>query len=196
MRRGKTRTLDVLRKHMSKETITLVAALIAAITSVGNVYFNYLSATSLEREKWQKAREDDAKKNLRLALADFSRELSTGVQRATWLLWIAENNPSAFSEKDLSTYDEEMRAILPRFLTARVVVAAHDMATYERLSELSNRLYKLDADIAVAGRTFRTSRAQGLKELQRLSREVQQLRPSLPGDLAKLMSGSSAKVAP
>lgn len=89
----------------------------------------------------------------RLALADFSRELATGVQRATWLLWTAENNSSAFSKKDLLTYDEEMRAILPRFLTARVVVAGHDMATYERLSELTNRFYKLDADIAAAGQT-------------------------------------------
>lgn len=49
---------------MSKETITLIAALIAAITSLGNVYFNYLSATSLEREKWEKTREDEARKNL------------------------------------------------------------------------------------------------------------------------------------
>jgi hypothetical protein len=181
---------------VSKETITLVAALIAAFTSVGNVYFNYLGATSLEREKWQKSREDEAKKNLRLALADFSRELTTGVQRAAWLLWIAEHNPSAFSQKDLSVYDEEMRAILPRFLTARVMVAAHDVATYESLNGLSHRFYRLDADIALAGQTLRTSRAQGLKELQRLSREAQQLHGRLPHELAKLMAVSSPKVVP
>jgi hypothetical protein len=33
--------------EVNKETITLVAALIAAVTSIGNVYFNYLTATSL-----------------------------------------------------------------------------------------------------------------------------------------------------
>lgn len=178
---------------MNIQTITLVAALIAAITSIGNVYFNYLSATSLERQKWDKAREDELQKNLRLALADFSCELATGVQRATWLLWIAENNPSSFSEKDLSTYDEEMRAILPRFFTARVMVAAHDIATYERLSDLTSRLYKLDSDIAVAGQQFRESRKDGLKALQLLYRGAQQLHPRLPDELAKVISLPPAK---
>lgn len=173
---------------MNKELITLVAALIAAFASIGNVYFNYLSATSLEREKWEKAREDDAKKNLRLALAEFSRELGTGVQRATWLLWIAENTPSSFSEKDLATYDEEMRAILPRLFTARVMVAAHDIAAYERLTQFTLRLYKLDSDIAMASQQFRRSQKDGLLVLQRLYREAQQLHQALPSELAKEVS--------
>ena len=181
---------------MSKETITLVAALIAAITSIGNVYFNFLSATSLERVRWEKARQDEATKNLRVALADYSRELATGAQKATWLLWIAENASSEFSEKNLTTYDDEMRVILPRFFTARVLVAAYDMATYEKMEHLSKRLYKLDNDIAIAGRTFRNSRAQGLEELGRLYRDVQQFRESFPADLAKLMSAASANVPP
>jgi hypothetical protein len=103
--------------EMRMETVTLVAALVAAVAGMGSVYLNYVSAISLEREKWEQARRDEATKNLRLALADFSRELATGVQRATWLLWITENNSSGFSEKDLSEYDREMTVILPKFMS-------------------------------------------------------------------------------
>ena len=173
---------------MNKETITLIAALLAAVTSVGNVYFNYLSATSLERARWQKAREDESRKNLRVALAEFSRELATAIQRGTWLLWSAQNSPSTFSEKDLATYDDEMRSILPRLLTSRVMLAAHDTAAYERVADLSSRLYALDADIAVAGQQFRQSRAEGLQALQRLHDDAQQLHSSLAGELAKVVA--------
>lgn len=73
------------------------------------------------------------------------------------------------------------------------MVAAHDIATYERLSDLTSRLYKLDSDIAVAGQQFRQSRKDGLKALQLLYMEAQQLHPRLPDELAKVISLLPAK---
>jgi hypothetical protein len=86
-----------------------------------------------------------------------------------------------------------MHAILPRFLAARVLVAAHDVATYKRLDDLSGRLYKLDSDIAVAGQSFRASRSKGLKELGRLFPEAQKLHEELAGELAKIVSAQAQR---
>jgi hypothetical protein len=58
---------------------------------------------------------------------------------------------------------------------------------------LSDRFYKLDSDIAVAGKKFRVSRAEGLKELQRLSQEAQLLHTALPEELAKVVSQTAQK---
>lgn len=101
--------------------------------------------------------------------------LATGVQRATYLLWIAENNPSGSREPYLAEYDREMSLLSPKFLYARILVAAHNLPTYDRLSGLSNRFYKLDADIAVASKQFRASRGEGLKALRHLFQEAQLL---------------------
>jgi hypothetical protein len=181
---------------VGKDTFTLIAALLAAVTSTGNVYFSYLSASSIERERWEKEREDETKKALRTAVEAFAQELATAIQRATWLLWKAENNPSGFSDQDLKVYDQEMKTVLPRLLVTRVLVAAHDMGIYEQLSEIAAHFYELDSKIALADQSFRVSPDQGITQLRKLHYQAQKLHHQLGHRLAQIFSTPEARVAP
>jgi len=158
---------------MDKETVTLIAALIAASASVVTVLLNRWNATSIERMKWVQARDDEAKRNLGITVAEFAREIATGAQRAVWLLWIAENRPGSFSVTDLDSYDADMKAVFPKMFGALVMVAAYDKVAYEKLEYLANRLYEIDADVSMAGTKFRDSSLEGLEALRK------QLKPAL-----------------
>jgi hypothetical protein len=180
---------------VGKGTITLIAALVAAITSTGNVYFSYLSSSSLEREKWENARENEKRKNLRSAIEAFAQELATAIWQANWLLWSAKHTPSEFSDEDLKTYDKEIAKVLPRLLTTRVLVAAHDVDIYEQLTEIANRFYSLDVNIALAGQKYRTSSNLGLERLSALYGEALTFHSQLGNHMVKILSSEKARAS-
>jgi hypothetical protein len=176
---------------LNKINITLVAALIAAFAGIGNVYFGHLSSTSLEQQRWEKERQDESRKNLTLAFAEFSQELATGVQKATWLLWIADFSPALFSEKDLEIYNQEIKIVLPKLLAARVKLAAHDYSIYQKVSRITQDFYSLDANIALTELKFKKSKEIGLREFQELSKQAQKLHGRLPSVLASIIGATS-----
>jgi hypothetical protein len=180
---------------MKKDMIALIVALIAAITSFASAGLSYVGSSSLEREKWMQAREDETKRQLRVALADFAREMATGAQSVVWLLWIAENNPRDFGDKHVADYLEEMRATLPRHFGALMLVAAYDRAAYEKLRASSDALNQFHIRIAGAIKTYRGSRESGLKDLQAIARDVTKWRRALSEELVQAIS-LSAKSAP
>jgi hypothetical protein len=89
---------------MKTEYVTLVAALLAAVTSITGIYLSQHGTAELERKRWVQTRQDEANKELRVAIADYARELSMGVQRASWLVWIATYDPEALSRNDFAAY--------------------------------------------------------------------------------------------
>src|SRR6266542_2496866 len=106
---------------MWKDNVTLIAALIAASTSTGNAVLSSRSATSLESKKWEQARLDQAAANLRLAVADFAKELATASERAMWLTWTAENDSEGLSERELRAYEEDIRVVMPKLFSAQTL---------------------------------------------------------------------------
>jgi lipopolysaccharide export LptBFGC system permease protein LptF len=173
---------------MNTQTVTLIAAMIAAITSVSNIFLSNWTATSLERTKLKYMRAEEAKKSLRLAVAEFARELSTATQRIRWLVWIVEQDPDSLSEKDFDSYDADIRAMLPRLFTSQVVVAAHDKNTHDRLMSLARWVYRIDSDIGKSRVAFRRSRPEGIKALQKFARDTRNFVDLLPEELAKVVS--------
>lgn len=176
---------------VNKLNITLVAALIAAFASIGNVYFSHLSSTSLEERKWQKQQENEAQRNLTVAFADYSRELATGIHEAVWLLWIAQNSPSLFSEKDFGAYNRRIKEVLPRLMASNVLLAAHDYSIYKQSRSITQDFYTLDANIALSAAEFKKSRKSGLKHFQKLYWEAQSLNASIPKKLSDIIKQPS-----
>ena len=181
-----------------KGTITLVAALVAAVTSIGNVYWSYLSQSSLEREKWKITQENERRKELRASIEAFSQELAQGIWQANWLLWHAVNVPSAFRVDKIDAYEKEVQKVLPRLLTTRVIVAAHDAEIYKEITELADEFYQLDVDIGIAGHMFREAETQqrGLQQLQKLYNRALEFHRELGNQLAKMLSDKTALQIP
>jgi hypothetical protein len=180
---------------MDQNTITLIAALVAAVTSTANVGFTYLSSSILEREKWENAREDEKRKNLRSAIEAFAQELAAGVWHANWLLWVAAHTPSDFSNKNLEDYNKEIAKVLPKLLTTRVLVAAHDVKIYEQLSQIANRFYRLDVNIANTGHIYRTSNNDGLEQMSKLYSGALAFHEYLGHELAQILSSEKARAS-
>jgi hypothetical protein len=177
---------------MDAQQVTLIAAVIAALTSVANILLTSWTSRSLERTKIEYARKDEERKNLRLALAEFTRELAVATQRIEWLVWKAENNPTSLEQPDLDAYEIDMKVILPRLFTAQVVVAAHNQDVHDRLLELAQVVYKIDDDIAKANVVFRKSPADGIQELQAVGKVVWQFVRMLPKGLSMVAGSISA----
>ena len=173
---------------MDIETITLVAAIIAAVTSIGNIFFSYLSASSLERKKWENVRENERRRNLRNALEAFAKEIAEAIWHANWLLWYPVNDPKGFSDKKILEYNEAAATLLPRLLSTRVLVSAHDKDIYIELTALANRFYRLDGKIAKASAKYRSSPELGIEELVPLYNEAKTVHAEIGEKFAEILS--------
>lgn len=179
----------LIQIYVNTRTLTLIAAMVAAISSLISAFYTQRSALELEKSKWAQSREDDARRNQRIVLADFAKNLAGAVQRAAGIVWIAINDPQAITTADFVSYDRESRTSLPDIVSSNVLVAADDKAAYDRLAPLLRDYYVLDERISKAGVAFRKNPGQGLTELQSCSQQARQLEASLPEAFAAIVAG-------
>jgi hypothetical protein len=140
---------------MSKESTGVTLALIASFTSLLATGVGLGLSTwkdfQIENKKWISTREDEADRNLRLAIADFARELSTAALRVSWIAWTAENEKDrSVISKELVAYNADMRLLLPKVVAAQTVLASQDKATYDRVANLPTQLRQVDTLVANA----------------------------------------------
>ncbi len=136
---------------------------------------------NLESEKWRRAREDDLKKETRLAVADLTRKLALAAHSMVWLTWKATHRPSEFTREDIANYDEEMHRVIPDIVGAHAVVSALEPRLGDKLQPLTKRIYALDADIATEATKLipslvdssfpQTGAVKGLDALEKEARE-------------------------
>jgi hypothetical protein len=173
----------------SKETITLIAALLAAVTSVTNVFLGSWRSMELERMKWQQSQDDTHQRERRLAWGEFARELGAASQRSMWVLWIAAHDPERMTVKELDDYDIATREIQPRLVSSQVILAAHDPSTNGRVRPLLNRYYQIDAEIAKCRIEFRKSPDAGVTALKSILSEHDSFLSTMPETLAGMAGG-------
>lgn len=59
----------------------------------------------MEDVRWERSRNDELLKQVRLAAADLAKRVAAGAQATTWLLWIAKYEPENLTEKEISAFD-------------------------------------------------------------------------------------------
>lgn len=82
----------------------------------------------------------------RTAIADFAKQISIGYQAMAWLTWKPKHTPESFSEKDVDTYNDDIKAVFPQIVAASVIANSIGGGVTERLAR---QLYKFDSDLAV-----------------------------------------------
>src|ERR1051326_1558955 len=143
---------------MDATTASLIGAAIGAISGLGGGYLGGLWQSRLERAKWLRSRNDEREKQLRIAVAELTRKLAVGTHQIAWLTWKARNAPAELTEEDISIYNGEMKALLPDIVASRVVVDALDKSIHAKVTPLVEILYALDAQVALAGILFKSSK--------------------------------------
>lgn len=161
---------------IDKETATLIAAALAALVAIINTFWTGLRQTKLEREKWDRARndesekwkllrQDEADKAVRLALAEVARLLASGAQAISWLTWKGVHAPDLITTRDFDTYNKTINALLPQIVGAHLLLVALDETTDETINPLVGGLYGLDQEVGKAGILFVKSSSEGIAAL-------------------------------
>jgi hypothetical protein len=154
------------RQTMVSALPGLVGALVGALAAIGGSVFTSSRQASLEKDKWQRAKEDEWEKNTRLALAELTKSLAAGVHAIAWCTWAAKFEPEEMQVEHFAIYDKEIRGLFPVIVGARVVLATLDPELHKKMTPLIKKLYKLDAELTHASVLFSKDREQGLKSLE------------------------------
>jgi hypothetical protein len=159
-----------LQENGSWQTIAsalpgVLGALVGALAAIGGSVFTSNRQARLEKDKWQRAKEDEWEKETRLALADLTKSLAAAVHAIAWCTWCAMYEPEEMHRKHFDRYDKESRELFPVIVGARVVLARLDHELHEKMTPLIKKLYRLDAELSHAWVLFRKEREQGLERL-------------------------------
>ena len=146
--------------------IPVVAALIAALASIGGVLYSQNNVLRVESVKWEKSRADETRRAQASALSDYAREISTAVQRITYIMWQVEMTSNALTSKEFSTYEQETKQQFPRLFASQVMLATTNVCAYNLVEPVARKFYKLDERIVVAGRRFTTARQSGARDVR------------------------------
>lgn len=130
--------------------------------------FKFAQVQQLETFKNQLVNKDDAAKSIRLAVADLSRKIASGIHSISWLTWSAKYNPQHFSLINLDEYDKEMHILLGDLVAAHVVLGALDSYKQKALTVIVDKFYELDANIGLAKARYLASPQDGIQLLSNL----------------------------
>ena len=79
---------------------TIIAAILAFLTGLGVALWN----------SWL-TRKAEINKELRLAVAEFTKNLAIGNHAMSWLTWKAKNTPNMLNQEDISNYEKVVNAM-------------------------------------------------------------------------------------
>ncbi|MBC9821038.1 hypothetical protein [Terrabacter sp. MAHUQ-38] len=129
----------------------LLGTAIGAVAGIAGSLLSSRHQMRLERERIDAARHDELTRAARQSLLDLVQLVATGTQAIAWVTWAVECRPVEESLVEARRYEDSMRELLPRLVSAQVAVASLSApATYERLDPLVRTLVHLDARVGTA----------------------------------------------
>lgn len=147
----------------------------------------------IERERAQAARHDELSRAARQSLLDLVQVVATGTQAIAWVTWAVECQPKEDSLVEARRYEDTMRELLPRLVSAQVAVASQsDATTYERLDPLVRTLVNIDARVGTALGGHERGDATSTAELVTLRDETTAFEQRTVGVVRAILSGSGA----
>lgn len=150
----------------------------------------------LEQKKWLQAKENEAAKEIKLAVAVLSQKIAAEIQAIIWLTWIAEYQPAMLSEKDINAYDREMKSLMSQDVIAQAALAAVDAELHRRIKPFVKEVSSLDHQMSFV--TLRIKQApeqsiemhEAIKDLGEFYRQAYKLYETLPEKLAAVLRES------
>ena len=98
----------------------------------------------LEQKKWLQAKEDEAAKEIKSAVAVLAQRMAAEIQAIIWLTWIAEFQPAMLTEKEISGYDREMKSLMSQDVAAQAALAAVNAELHSRIKPFVKEVSSLD----------------------------------------------------
>ncbi|MEO0841679.1 MAG: hypothetical protein AAF063_22580 [Cyanobacteria bacterium J06643_5] len=170
----------------------LIGAAIGAVAGFTGTVLTVVFQFRLEERKWLRNREDLALKELRVAIAELTKTMSSAMHSMTWLTWTAYEELGVIDKEIISSYDVEMHKLFPELWGILAVIAALDKETHSRLEPFVEEITKNDAQIARATLLFKDSDSSECKAaLAECFADTKMLYKNLPQVLADSLSTSN-----
>jgi hypothetical protein len=145
---------------MKTEYLPLVVAIVAAAASVSGIAFTQYVNTRLERQKWEQAQADVARRALQDAVLAFARDIGPAIQRTELLTWTAEHDPKSVSAAMFRKYDQASTTVLGAIASHRIALAAQDPGSATKADKVADAFYAVDECISFAAIAVRANRQE------------------------------------
>lgn len=161
---------------------TVIAALLAFVAALGLAFWN----------SWL-TRKTELNKELRLAVAEFTKNLALGNHAMSWLTWKAKNTPDLLTEGDIANYEETINSMFNNLVASRIIVAALNKRIHAHMASLVQQMYALDEKIATAGALFRHSPKESKENLAGYYTAVAEFEIELLDTVTELIGAEQAR---
>jgi hypothetical protein len=153
--------------------VVLDKGLLALVVLVAGLYLNKV----LEAFKGKLSREQEFLKTANQAVVDLTKKLAAGSHLISWLAWNATEAEASLTDKDFTSYDKAMIAVLSELVGLQASVAALSASKFEALSKFAEQLYERDVEVGKARDLFRT------KDPQKVQRSIEILKAAYTDSL-------------
>lgn len=98
---------------MSTEYISVLIAVIGAISGIVGGGLSGKRQASIEREKWIRNVSESFKTELRSTVKKLITKMAAAAHSMCWLCWIAKYGPNKLTLERVTIYDQEMHDLIP-----------------------------------------------------------------------------------
>jgi len=158
----------------------LLAALIGATGALTGAWLAGRHQAQLERDKWQRAREDTAKDARAAAITELTRDMAAALQSIVWFMYAAGKRASNFNAQTIFDYDAEMRSHFTATMQGLVNLAHHDDVAFRALDQLATEIWDLDSKVSAEAANFSRNEDEVRTNLYDLLEPAYELMRSLP----------------
>jgi hypothetical protein len=138
--------------------VGLLAAVIGAAAGLIASYITARQQRQLEVQRLDAQLDAERDREIRLAVSEFSAEMSRVLQTLSWFTWQAAHRAAVVSSGWVDAFDAEMKTQQPLVMAALSRLAALSPAAYARFEPLVSEMFEVDAQVARAGSGIDTGR--------------------------------------
>ena len=180
------------------DSTLVVSLIIALIGAISGILGGFLAGKQqgrqqleLEHRKWLLVREDDLAKETRLAVADLTRKIASGIHEIVWLAWKAKHFPRQLTQKDILKYDKESHGMIPEIVGSLTIVSALNSEIYDELVPLAHEYFDLEGEMASAAYAFQDSPKNAIDGMAEVYEKAEEANRKLEEKVKGVFYGST-----
>jgi hypothetical protein len=158
-----------------------------ALLALAGVLVGILATRELEYLKWQRARRDDVRRDIRATLGDLASTLARMAHSLMWFTYQTLRSGGPPSPNVLESHESEIHELISGAVALQVKLAALDKSTYERVAPYVSTLINLSEDVDAAVDTYTEREKPTAAELQACNERALDYVKKLPSEIANLL---------
>ena len=148
------------------EAYVVIGVAVGGAVCIIATYLNQRAYRKLERERLRETRKDALLKELGTRFQAVAMDFSAAAHAMCALTWQATHDN--MTQKLIDDYNADMRTILPRLISGKIMVSALDANLGEQLDLYVDLAHEVDEKIAIACLAYAKDSADGLAQLKTL----------------------------